>query len=294
MKKLLGILAAIGVVSSASGSVISCGNKNDSASNEVKTPSINAINDQFLSVNEKIENLEVNITNPVKDTKLTATSNNDNVTVESSPEKDDNSTGKFTLVINGKKEGTSLITLKYGDVSSTFNVTVDKKPEELTFNDEQDESKLTTYLKSTVISDNEISEINTYHDININENNTFGMDYKKSFYDVDDVKLDFEGSHYRDKNKQVEENDDEASIYIYGLKNIFKELKDLKGEKTEKDGKFTINSYIGFINASKDSKDFSVLIYNVTLEGDTATEQTDAKATKGSEKLAYKGTFELK
>ncbi|ASP28178.1 hypothetical protein SCORR_v1c04040 [Spiroplasma corruscae] len=116
MKKLLGILAATGLVATTGATVVSCGDK-ASAFSEVK--------DLSMKVGDADKVVEVTVSNPVKDTAFSATSATvAAATVSVAPAKDDG-TGKFKVTVKAVAEGTSDITLKYGDsLTKTFKVAV--------------------------------------------------------------------------------------------------------------------------------------------------------------------------
>ncbi|AKX34522.1 hypothetical protein SLITO_v1c09110 [Spiroplasma litorale] len=146
MKKLLGLLAATGLVATTGATVVSCGNKEEAFSFG------DAFKDFKMKVGDEDKTLALVASTPAKDSAISATSSKAEVaTVTVSSAKDTEGTGKFNLVVKAVAKGESTITVKYGEQSKTIKVTVEDKDGETPSPSEKVE--LNTIITKTTLGD---------------------------------------------------------------------------------------------------------------------------------------------
>ncbi|ASP28413.1 hypothetical protein SCORR_v1c06410 [Spiroplasma corruscae] len=281
MKKLLGILTSISMVVTTSSTVISCGN--DNSSKEESKTTIVGIDNQELDVNiEKI--LQVKVNNPKVDSVISVENSNDEIaTVISSMDKDAEKKGEFNLTINTKEAGTTQVKVKYGDVDTSFSITVIKQ---LEYKEGKTDSDIISYLQTA--EEIEITNI-------INDNS----DEKKALQ-ISDKKLSvsYEDTAKLTENPTEEENvtyeiDGFEGSMIYmtepqsrsiepfnsfttKFNEIFKDAENFKSNYDKSD--FTGSGHIVTIKGTKGANTFDLFIYKFDLSQTTSNNKTIKKS----------------
>ncbi|AKX34366.1 hypothetical protein SLITO_v1c07430 [Spiroplasma litorale] len=293
MKKLLGILAATGLVASTGSIVVSCGNDNSEQSNKT---SIKKIEDKDLIINTK-EIVSVEVNNPVKDSTISVKSEDETVLkLTNVPTKDTDGTGKFQIEIEALKIGKSKVEIKYASSTTSFTVNVVEQKQEvkdLTFKSGKSATDLINYLKTE-------KEVNIYNEINvttrvkpengkalqISEDNKLATSYEdtKDFNDEkNNVKIQgFEGSliHLSEPAQTNQVIEDNTNAFTKKFNEIFNEVSELKNNADL--DKFTGESFVATIKGANGESKFNLAIYKYSLsvekEGDKSIKTS--KSTK--------------